>query len=372
MSYYRGLVVGSCWSTCLPTAVTTAPSRHLFKCPVLSISSPAPAHTRYFSSYSAATRRNFANVVDKWQAGIIVPHLELGGLFDLPVALLQLAFNEPAVLALPEISEALEMALVASGTKRTPVADLHLSAGLVSLLSSRKLERREWARAQIGYISHKPLSFDDFRDSGVGAEVLNLQATTYPGTQTELLASLQLLVSTDRLSPDAIQLGLLEGQFTYDAPRPDKSIMTVVARQLGTAADTFPRVLQLFTSILRLSPTQHIWAFDTSPELPHTLFSEIKHNSSFETLVATAQPSNPKGKDKEGADESSPLAFVTPFLVSVLDTQRAKEGSGFSEALAKVMNYCFAEMQHDRLDVSVRAAAAEAGFKVSLERAIGF
>lgn len=302
--------------------------------------------------------------MDKWQAALITPHLEIGAMFDLPPALLQLAFNEPTVLALPEISEALDIALVASGNNRTSAADLHLSAGLVSLLSSRKPERRQWALVQIRLISHKPVSFDDFRDSGVGAEVLGLQGTTFPGTQTELLSSIQALLSTDRLSPDAIQRGLFEGQFTHDAARPDKSVMAMVGRQLGTPSDSFPAVLELFISILRISPTHHVWAFDTSPELPHTLFSEIKHNSSFQALVATAQPSNPKGKGKEGAIDASPLGFITAFLVSVLDAQRAKESSGFSEALAKAMNYCFAEMQHDRLDVPVRAAAAEAGFKV--------
>lgn len=339
--------------------------------PVAPSSSPyALTNSSYFSSYPASTRANFAKVVDKWQAALITPHLELGGLFDLSPALLQLAFNEPSVLALPEVSEALDMALVASGDRRTSVADLYLSAGLVSLLSSRKPEQRQWARTQIGFISHKALSLDDFRDSGVGVEVLNLQASSFPGTPSEQLSSIQVLLSTDRLSVDAIQRGLLEGQYAHDAARPDKSVVPVIARQLGTPSDSFPVVLELFTTILRLSPTHHVWAYDTSPELPHTLFSEIKHNSSFHSLVATSQPSKPKGKGKDGADDASPLAFITPFLVSVLDAQRAKETSGFSEALAKVMNYCFAEMQHDRLEVTVRAANAEAGLKVS-SRLIG-
>ncbi|BEI80229.1 hypothetical protein CcaverHIS002_0107580 [Cutaneotrichosporon cavernicola] len=316
----------------------------------------------YFSAYPSATRQNFAKVVDKWQASLISPHLELGGMFDLPPALLQLAFNEPAVLVIPEIAEAFDVALVAS-TGRTSVADLYLSAGLVNLLSSPMPERRQWARIQIAFISHKPLCFEDFRNSGVGAEVLAPLGTTFSGSQTELFSSVQALVSTDRLGPDAIQRGLLEGRYTHDAARPDKSVMAFVARQLGTPSDTFPAVLELFTSLLIMSPTHHAWAFDTSPELPHTLFSEIKRNSSFDALVADTRPSNPKGKSREGAEEAGPLAFITPFLLSVLDAQRTKEGSGFSEALAKVMGYCFAEMQHDRLDIQVRAAVAEAGFK---------
>jgi senataxin len=244
------------------------------------------------------------------------------------------------------------------------VANLHLSAGIVNLLSSRKPEHRQWARTQIGFISHRPLCFEEFQESGVGAEVSALLGTTFPGSQAELLSSVQALVSADRLAPDAIQRGLLAGQYTHDAARPDRSVMAFIARQLGTPSDTFPAILELFTSLLRMSPTRHAWAFDTSPELPHTLFSEIKRNSSFDALVADTRPSNPKGKGKEGAEDEGPLGFITPFLLSVLDAQKAKEGSGFSEALAKVMSYCFAEMQHDRIDVQVRAAVAETGFKV--------
>lgn len=40
-------------------------------------------------------------------------------------------------------------------------------------------------------------------------------------------------------------------------------------------------------------------------------------------------------------------------------------GGGFGEALAKVMNFCFLEMQHTRLGGELRAAAANAGFEVS-------
>jgi hypothetical protein len=36
------------------------------------------------------------------------------------------------------------------------------------------------------------------------------------------------------------------------------------------------------------------------------------------------------------------------------------------QALAKVMNFCFAEMQHERLPVEVKAAAAQCGFDVRI------
>jgi len=130
-------------------------------------------------------------------------------------------------------------------------------------------------------------------------------------------------------------------------------------------------VFDCFTALLSLSPTRHIWAFDASPELPHTLFSDIKKNSSFQALVINAHPSSgndPKGKGKAGTANS--LEWVTNYLLSVVDGQEegSTASSGFSEALAKVINFCFAEMQHNSLNVAARAAAAEAGCEVSNQR----
>lgn len=132
----------------------------------------------------------------------------------------------------------------------------------------------------------------------------------------------------------------------------------------------FNDILSVFQTLLHLSPTHHIWAFDTSPELPHTLFSEIKNNRLFKDLVDNYQPKavngDYKGKGKADDDQSNPLIWINGFLLSVLDTPNAKTGAAFPEALAKVMSYCLSEMQHDRLDASTHILAAEAGCKVSL------
>jgi senataxin len=144
-----------------------------------------------------------------------------------------------------------------------------------------------------------------------------------------------------------------------------------------TPHSDFPAILECFSTLLHLSPTDDIWAFDTSPDLPHTLFSEIKNNPSFQTLLEsqnapakTETPSSPaKGKSKDEGEGA--LSWITPFLKSLIGGTAGVEaadssgGGGFGEALAKVMNFCFLEMQHTRLGGEVRAAAAHAGFQVS-------
>jgi senataxin len=61
------------------------------------------------------------------------------------------------------------------------------------------------------------------------------------------------------------------------------------------------------------------------------------------------------------------LDWITNYLLSTVDAEEkdAAPVRGFSEALAKAINFCFTEMQHDSLSVSARTAAAEAGCRVS-------
>jgi senataxin len=128
-------------------------------------------------------------------------------------------------------------------------------------------------------------------------------------------------------------------------------------------------VFKCFTNLLSISPTHHIWAFNTSPELPHTLFSDIKRNTAFQAIVLEAHPTSiVDGKRPETLDTSAtPLLWIVDYLVSAVDSE--KENStvvrGFSEALAKAINFCFSDMQHESLKVPARAAAAEAGCQVS-------
>lgn len=114
-----------------------------------------------------------------------------------------------------------------------------------------------------------------------------------------------------------------------------------------------------------------MWTFDSTPELPHTLFSDIKKNAAFRDMVLSAQPvpvaDTSKGKMKEIAlDTPSALAWITSYLLSVNDVQDKEGSSGFSEALARVMSFCFAEAQNEPFESHARAATAQAGCSVSL------
>jgi senataxin len=149
----------------------------------------------------------------------------------------------------------------------------------------------------------------------------------------------------------------------------------------------YPSVLGCFTLLLSACPTQRLWTFDTSPELPHTLFSQIKDNKSFQQLVTkhyeSSSASNPatpidengfsyqaKGKGKEASTES-PLSWISDMLRSLVPAQtkeknpRTANELPLPQALAKVMNFCFAEMQHESWVIEAKAAAAQCGFEVS-------
>jgi senataxin len=121
-----------------------------------------------------------------------------------------------------------------------------------------------------------------------------------------------------------------------------------------------------------------------SPELPHTLFSEIKDNRAFQNLftsyyegTSSLLPPTPpsddggshlaKGKGKQVSDEA-PFSWVSNFLRSLVaeKTKDPPAESPLPQALAKVMNFCFAEMQHEGWTVEAKAAAAQCGFEVSV------
>lgn len=137
----------------------------------------------------------------------------------------------------------------------------------------------------------------------------------------------------------------------------------------------YEHILGCFSFILRLTPTSAMWEFDPTPELPHTLFSEIKNNPSYQSLLSHRYPDDNasstaeseksgKGKEKEESIDS-PLGWITNFLISLIDSPQGAKESAFPEALARVMVFCFAEMQHERLNDRLRAAAAKVGFDVS-------
>lgn len=91
----------------------------------------------------------------------------------------------------------------------------------------------------------------------------------------------------------------------------------------------------------------------------------------FRSMVLASKPSpttseQAKGKGKEAPLEAPPaLGWIANYLLSVNDVQSKDGNSGFSEALARVMSFCFSEAQNEPFEPPARAAAAQAGFSVS-------
>jgi len=146
----------------------------------------------------------------------------------------------------------------------------------------------------------------------------------------------------------------------------------------------FPGILSCLASLLQFSPTRHIWSFDSSPELPHTLFSEIKNNHSFQNMLVdrfepaitealASPPSAIAGHDEKGKRKvdgvENPFAWVSPFLLSLVEPEQERANSsssdtGFPEGLAQAASFCLQDLQHERFAAELRAAAAQAIFEV--------
>lgn len=131
--------------------------------------------------------------------------------------------------------------------------------------------------------------------------------------------------------------------------------------------------MNIFARLLSTVRTRSFWAFDPSPDLPHTLLSDIKGNPSFQAMLETTYAEEAggvvdKGTQKEG-QLADPLAWITPFLVSLVSPTSEESptivNTGFAEALARVASTCFADWQHARYGPSFRAAAAKSGLDVS-------
>lgn len=115
----------------------------------------------------------------------------------------------------------------------------------------------------------------------------------------------------------------------------------------------YQSIFQCFGELLQVCPNEHIWSFDTSPELPHTLFASIKNNPSFIKLL------------EWGEKRGEALQSIKPYLLSLLGSAKGdSDKSAFGETLAKAANWTFSEMQHSRVDGRLRADVSRAGFEV--------
>ncbi|KAK4689196.1 senataxin, partial [Tremellales sp. Uapishka_1] len=354
--------------------------------------------SKYISTYPAQTRTNFFAAVDKWQANLILSEYDKASetiygasnsattLLSLPTSIVQLLFSEPTLLSDPKISTLLDSTISSSSHSlgQSSVTSLGLTPLLVCLLHSENSTKREWARSLLPSTSRRPLSFHDWCATGVGDQVQKLYSEIWEGDSKEKWRVTIDLINSGGLSIEAARRGLIEGNVEEERKSSKRGLAAVLSGLLGTKSDTFPVILECFAALLALSPSRHIWSFDSSADFPHTLFSEIRKNPSFLALLVECYPSiadpldsgslsdtsiSSKGKEKE-INRTGPISWVTNFLLSLVDLETGdptKDNAlGFAEALAKIIHCCFKELQHVRFTGESRAAAASAGFQALL------
>nr|XP_019012419.1 senataxin [Kwoniella pini CBS 10737]OCF51200.1 senataxin [Kwoniella pini CBS 10737] len=360
--------------------------------------------SKYLSKWPSQVRVNFFAAVDKWQSTLILNQIKEASktaygttsfsstpeLYTLTRPMLQLLLSEPSLidpekgLNSAELSSSLDKA-IASSAVTSAITSSGVSTLLVHLLSSPIEVRRKWAISQLASSSRRSLPFDEWCSLGIGQEIQSLYSDDVQIDGKDRWVAVSAILTAGVLNTETVEKGLLGGQLEEDPKgRKNRGLMSALSALLGSDVPYFPEVLSCFSTLLNICPNQHIWSFDTSPDRPHTLFSEIRSNPAFQYLIETRYQDSPadmnailpewsekldKGKGKS-SESSESLDWIRNFLVSLVDLEKGdivitdgKKTSGFSEALALAMNFTFQEMQHTRLAGSLRAAAATAGFE---------
>ncbi|ORY29551.1 SEN1 N terminal-domain-containing protein [Naematelia encephala] len=351
--------------------------------------------SRYMGKFPATTRANFFKAVDSWQAPLILAEAAkasdpqygdsaspINTVSSLSSPVTQLLLNEPSLLDNVEIASLIDNIInsLPGSPIRSTIVALGLTPVLIRLLSSPNEARRDFARTLLPACVRRPLSFDEFSDNGIGHEIQALYTGGDSIAIGERWSSVVELLKSKSLSDEVVNRGLLRGEGLNSSGR---LIMSILSSHLGSDSPKFPLYLSCFAVLLDVCPTPDIWSFDPSAEMPHTLFSEIKNNPAFQTLLLevfppsqlTASPipsadQRSKGKRKEEMLPSC-VAWFRPFLLSLVEHRLASvpdhvkinSAGGFGEAIARVMGFCFQEMQHSRFNSEVRAGIARAGFE---------
>ncbi|EIW69108.1 hypothetical protein TREMEDRAFT_31469 [Tremella mesenterica DSM 1558] len=346
--------------------------------------------SKYLAMFNAQTKENFFQKVDLWQASLILSEYNKASapgygststvsitLFDVDDSIVQLLCSEPSLVSKPTSTtpelvslSLLFSAAIASAPSNPAVSKFGLTPVVVHLLSVDDPAQRSWALNQLPSCARRPLSFAEWCENGIGSKVQELYLDNRFDSATIRWSALHRLLDSGCLTLETVQKGLLKGHTSVRADaKVGKPIMSVLSTLLGSQTSASDLVHATFQVLLHISPTHHIWSFDVSPELPHTLFSEIKNNPSFRTSLENSCPSSPAetnehhGKGK-GTTTCRSLTWIEDFLLSLRDAKTASgksSNTGFGESLAKAMNFCFSEMQHTRYPPSLRAAAAECG-----------
>ncbi|WVQ73855.1 hypothetical protein IAR50_003436 [Cryptococcus sp. DSM 104548] len=347
--------------------------------------------SKYLSDWPVHVRKNFFGAVDRWQSGFIAAKVKKAtdptygkesptgpSLYALGRPSMQVLMGEPSLLSHSNIAPLIDDAL--SSPPPTSLSALGLTPVHARLLSSTESPKRQWCLAQLPALARRPLSFAEWCSLSIGSELQDLYNNGDMDGETRW-SVLKGIIDSRVLDKETIERGLLEGQLE-DEPkgRTGRGLMPVLSGLLSSDITYLSSVLACFHSLLHLTPTHHIWTFDTSPDLPHTLLSELRSNPALQNILEThfkaevvenedaRRSPTDKGKGKERQD--GPLDWMGDFLLSVLDsdknTSRPAKGSlgtsgAFTEALAIAMNMVFQEFQHPRLSHDLRASAACAG-----------
>ncbi|KAK8861338.1 hypothetical protein IAR55_002157 [Kwoniella newhampshirensis] len=353
--------------------------------------------SRYLSNWPANVRKNFFGAVDEWQAALVVSEAEkvsqpgYGGtasstpaLYSFSRAAVQLLLGEPSLLADSDIESLFNTAIASSMKPPLSFTSRGLTPSLIRLLSSPDTAHRQWAMSQLPAAARRPLSFAEWGSIGIGHEFQDLISGNTELEEGERWQIVETIVKEKVLDTETVQKGLLEGKLDDElCIKTGRGFMSVLSGLLGSDVSYYPSVLSCFAAVLQISPTRHIWSYDNSPDLPHTLLSELRNNPALQRLLedryladlsatnlsrteGLAQSDKEKGKKKE---LDGPLDWISDFLLSLVDTEQEipvtdkSSTSGFAEALAVATNFTFQELQHGRLSGELRAAAAFAGFE---------
>ncbi|WWC59973.1 uncharacterized protein I303_102536 [Kwoniella dejecticola CBS 10117] len=359
---------------------------------------------RYLSKWPSQVRVNFFAAVDKWQSTLILDQIKEAAktaygstyssstpaLYTIGRPVLQLFLSEPSLMTPERGSDNAKLAslldqAVASPAAPSSMTSSGISAVLLSLLSSPDETRRKWAASQLASAARKPVPFNDWCALGIGQQVQELYGNALDIDESDRWAAVDALVKAKVLNTETVEKGLLGGQLEEDPKgRRGRGLMSAISALLGSDVPYFPQVLTCFSNLLCVCKNRHIWSFDASPDIPHTLFSELRSNPAFEKLLESRYQDDKgepgtlhterngnidKGKGPERRS-AGPLDWISDFLVSLVDVENSdivitdgKKTSGFAEALAIAINFTFQEMQHSRLAESLRAAAATTGLE---------
>ncbi|WVR04068.1 hypothetical protein IAU60_001067 [Kwoniella sp. DSM 27419] len=377
---------------------------------------------RYLTNWPDHVQANIFGQVNRWQLGFVTKHVERArrtpygsspntgpALYALPHPIVQLLLSEPALIKKPDpiLSEIKDLtlnpvppvaedpvgfSLISEAISSSVPPPSHLvSSGVtpshIKLLGSADPETRRWVTLQLPAAARRPINFTEWCTSGIGSEIQALYGQKEGDNDSaSRWEAVEAIMSNRVLESDALEKGLYTGRLERDPKgRCGRGLMSALAGLLSSDMSYFPSVLSCFATVLRTTPNRSVWSFDPSPELPRTIFSELRSNRAFESLLArtyngtaendVADDGNKPvhlrhGKEKQTA--LNHLDWIGNFLVSLADVETVnpspaasgvKEGSGFSETLATVALFTFAEMQHSRFSGALRAAAATAGFQ---------